>query len=450
MPLRFFTFKGINFLSMKKSYIPLALVYFLFNCCNISKNNEVEKLQGGLLLESDEYMQGIPLASVPLGGDLPATVDLSASLPPVGHQGQQQSCVAWTIAYALKSYQEKMELGEQMLFSPSFIYNQVNDGRNVPIYMHDALNMLSQQGTCTYNEMPYNENDWVSQPSTSAKTSAKKFRIDFWRRVNIKDVKEVKAQLNAGYPIAIGSYITTEFKMGGIQNRGNYTWRVAGNNSEGSHAMLVVGYDDSRSAFKLMNSWGKEWGNDGFFWMDYNLFTKMVNQGFVAKDGLTDIANTNPNTNPNPTTTIPTTTTPTNPNDFDQLDFRTTYVEHNVHNPYDPNNGVCMRLTGSINIPAAYGRTFQIAVHVYDQNTNQQVKSSIIPTYADVNGFTCGYTVLANLPYEGYKRKSWVIYIPYTAIGVPQGRTYLYAIPTLFVDNFGAAYGERVNFYVNK
>ncbi|MCK5684281.1 hypothetical protein KAJ27_09165, partial [bacterium] len=37
------------------------------------------------------------------------------------------------------------------------------------------------------------------------------------------------------------------------------------------HAMLVVGYDDYMQAFLIMNSWGKNWGKNGYCWVDYKL-----------------------------------------------------------------------------------------------------------------------------------------------------------------------------------
>ena len=88
----------------------------------------------------------------------------------------QQSCVAWAVAYALKSYQEKVESGQQSKFSPSFIYNQINNGQNAPTYITDALNVLSQQGVCPYDEMPYDANDWVTKPSQQATSDAKKIQ----------------------------------------------------------------------------------------------------------------------------------------------------------------------------------------------------------------------------------------------------------------------------------
>ena len=39
----------------------------------------------------------------------------------------------------------------------------------------------------------------------------------------------------------------------------------------GGHALCIVGYDDKLGggAFKIANSWGKNWGKSGFFWLRY-------------------------------------------------------------------------------------------------------------------------------------------------------------------------------------
>jgi len=40
----------------------------------------------------------------------------------------------------------------------------------------------------------------------------------------------------------------------------------------GGHAMCIVGYDDTKfgGAFEIVNSWGDDWGNNGFLWIKYN------------------------------------------------------------------------------------------------------------------------------------------------------------------------------------
>jgi hypothetical protein len=64
----------------------------------------------------------------------------------------------------------------------------------------------------------------------------------------------------------------------------------------GGHAMCVVGYDDKKygGAFLLMNSWGPEWGNNGFAWVRYGDFKYYVREAYgldpMAKTG--EAANT--------------------------------------------------------------------------------------------------------------------------------------------------------------
>jgi hypothetical protein len=437
--------------------LSLSLVA-LFNSCNNDKTNLPGKMKLGMLFESRDKLAGIPLASTPLGGaELPTSIDLSSKMPAVGNQGGQQSCVAWAIAYALKSYQENVELGEQLNFSPSYIYNQINGGQNVPTYVTDALRVLSDQGVCLLDEMPYQENDWTSKPSETAKESAKRFRIDYWRQVNTQDNKEVKAQLSAGLPVVIGASVSEEFIHDGLVDKAGYIWKEEGKPA-GGHAMLVTGYDDAKHAFRVMNSWGKEWGDNGFGWIDYELFPKVVMYGFVAKDAYTaketikkdyetkteqydqKYYDNNYNHELDPRD---------NPTAFDTLNFHAKDVVHNIPVEADPQVGPAMKISGTLIVPARLGKKFQVAVHIYDAQTGQQVKSLIYPEYADVNGFAAKATPEYDITENGF-RGTWWINIPYRSIDFPKGTSYFYAIPTLFVDNFGVGHGEKINFWVRK
>ena len=42
---------------------------------------------------------------------------------------------------------------------------------------------------------------------------------------------------------------------------------------EGMHAVVAVGYDDSKKTIKVLNSWGHHWGYDGYFYMPYGYIT---------------------------------------------------------------------------------------------------------------------------------------------------------------------------------
>ena len=41
----------------------------------------------------------------------------------------------------------------------------------------------------------------------------------------------------------------------------------------GGHAVVAVGYDDSKECFIVRNSWGTNWGDAGYFYMPYAYLT---------------------------------------------------------------------------------------------------------------------------------------------------------------------------------
>src|SRR5690606_36055162 len=122
---------------------------------------------------------------------LPVSVDLSKYFPRPGNQGNQASCVGWALGYALKSYQEKREFRDQGLesshvFSPSFIYNQLNTSWNCQggINIAEALALLDMQGILPLFEFPYSEHNCPRRATSAELQRASEWRITNWRRVN--------------------------------------------------------------------------------------------------------------------------------------------------------------------------------------------------------------------------------------------------------------------------
>ena len=319
----------------------------------------------------------------------------------------------------------------------------------------DGLNILSEQGVCLMDEMPYNEEEWTDKPSSEAKRSARRFRIDEWRRVNTMDIKEIKTHLAAGLPIIIGAMVTNEFVEKGYTNGADYIWKKNGE-SIGGHAMLVVGYDDDKNAFKLINSWGKNWGDEGYGWIDYELFPDVVMYGFVAKDGYTapevvaDIKKGNsPVEEPvkEEDEVIYAKNDNDNPTQVDAaIDFHQTNVLYNVTSPDKKHTGPAMKIEGTLDIPPRYGKTFYVLVTVYDKESKKPIKTKIYPEYSNIYNEVAGYTDAFQLDDERMKARWWV-HIPYSAFNLAPGKHDLYAIPTLFIDNFGVMNGEQIDFW---
>ncbi|HEY9843035.1 MAG TPA: C1 family peptidase [Candidatus Obscuribacterales bacterium] len=249
----------------------------------------------GLTFADPAQLRGIPLAELPYAGfELPLRVDLSEHMPQPGFQGRQNSCVAWVSAYAVKTYQEKLEqrytltrsgqMDLHKVFSPSFVYNQINQGRDGGATLIDALNLLSGRGALPLADMPYEIENFTRQPSTEQLRHARRYRIAYWRQVNVSDQQELKAHLLAGYPIMIGAMVDESL----YRLKPGTVWRRSAGKSLGGHALVLVGYDEGRQAFKLMNSWGPRWADQGFGWVAYRQLARVMREGYVAKDALND------------------------------------------------------------------------------------------------------------------------------------------------------------------
>ncbi|RPJ07165.1 MAG: hypothetical protein EHM28_08100 [Spirochaetaceae bacterium] len=218
--------------------------------------------------------------------ELAADVDLSPMLPAPGNQGMIGSCTAWTTAYACKSYQENAERGwgvadNKHIFSPSYIYNQINNGSDSGAALEDAVMVVIKSGCATLDSMPYTQ-DLRVQPSLAAKTEAANYKAVSFARVDATNPAAVKEKLNSGHPVLIGMMVYENFQTytGGVYSsiKGNLI---------GGHAMCVVGYDEGKHAFKIINSWSTAWGEGGYAWIHYDIFVKYVPVCLVLYDEVT-------------------------------------------------------------------------------------------------------------------------------------------------------------------
>ena len=270
---------------MRAFIIAILVLFYSFG-----SQAQTERKTGLIFLDREQYLS-IPPAPPPLQGPPPAAVDLTdyGYFPEPGDQGDQASCVAWTIAYALKSYQKNREFRLQHVqanfrFSPSFIYNQVKasscyGGSRIV----DALNVLESQGALTMEDFAYDEHDCSKTPTEAQIQRAWEYRIARWMRVNVQSLAEMKAQITRGFPVIIGMNVPNSF----LSWSGKGVYKYAPKASDpvaGGHAMLVVGYADQLKAFKVLNSWGPGWGDKGYAWIDYTTFQNLTGEGYVTID----------------------------------------------------------------------------------------------------------------------------------------------------------------------
>ncbi len=268
---------------MKK--IALILLILPAVCCSVTKADELHRL--GLIWKDPRVTApGHEIKVAGSKGTLPSSVDHSADMPPVGNQGGQGSCTAWATAYYHKSYQEWVEHSWSLadsnhLFSPSFVYNQINGGADNGSWFGDAFQVLCDMGSSSILLKPYNDGECISWPSETAYDSAIPYRCNEWFWFDLSDdlgVEGVKQCLADGNNVVIGLLVYANYDN--ISSYDN-TFCVADLSGDirGGHANCIVGYDDSlvthdgRGAFRVVNSWGANWGDQGYYWMSYQAAT---------------------------------------------------------------------------------------------------------------------------------------------------------------------------------
>ncbi|WP_194972658.1 C1 family peptidase [Aquiflexum lacus] len=424
---------------------------------------------GSILIEESEYA-GIAgnLPQTPVA-DLPYSIDLSEYLPPVGDQGNQNSCVAFAIAYGAQTYYAKKgkdiwtyinntgQLNYDNIFSPSFVYNQINRGVDEGSSYIEALNLLKDQGVCTWSSMPYFDNDFRSSPTQTAKEQAGNFKIERYFRLGERQdlLSDVKEQLANSHPVIASAISDINYLRGGYGNNPNnpYVWTTIGSfNPRMGHAILIVGYDDNRQAFKFLNSYGRRWGNDGFGWINYSIFNGVVKQAFTMKPSFTkpEMVNTIVKENRN---TL-------NSNDINiGLNLSVNFVQHMnsyTHPQILPQNRI-MTVSGLVSVPNNIGSSAQIIIYYYliDPSGRRTPLPGFLPGYSLQSGQAISSTPTISTTQE-IINLGWYSTIPYYAFprygsfSTP-ARTYIVeAEPALIVDNYPVRLGTSFQFTVTQ
>ena len=238
--------------------------------------------KGLILLPAKEY-ESLPAA--PRFRDfLPSSADLSAWLPGVGHQGTQSSCTAWATTYYMRSYYVNRDggnTGRSQSLSPAFVYNQLappGTGCSEGLYIRRALDFLKSRGAPPMESFPYAMSSCAAVPSQSVEQQAGNFRIRDWKRLDRGKLDDVKGEIAAGNPVVIGMLLPPSFEA----HKGSEVYDDI-TPSQDAHAMTVVGYDETRRAFRLINSWGVGWGDRGYVWVSYRAFQSDVLEAYAAR-----------------------------------------------------------------------------------------------------------------------------------------------------------------------
>jgi len=230
------------------------------------------------------------IRDIPMGLVLPAVIiplsfDFTKLMSPVRNQGREGTCVAFASVVGVKEFQDKKEYHKLIRLSPRFLYNLCKKFDGIPFkdgtYPRIAMKVLLNHGVCHESFWPYVAAK-KTRPRAGADKDAIKFKIKAYARIKFQ--VEMKRSLLVNGPFVAGVQVFNSWFAERIEGNGFVPMPKLKEKSVGGHAICIVGYDDKFKVFKFKNSWGANWGSNGYGYLPYAYMKKYCSDAWSATD----------------------------------------------------------------------------------------------------------------------------------------------------------------------
>lgn len=223
------------------------------------------------------------------GGKLPTRVDLRKWCSPVENQDQLNSCTA-NAGMGLIEYFEKKAYGSFINGSRLFLYkttrNLLQKKGDYGAYIRTTMMAMVLFGIVPEKYWKYNIKEFDSEPDSFCYSFAQNYQTAQYFRLDSNGVskeellKQLKINLAAKIPSMFGFTVYNSIAEA-EKNSGKIPFPSEFDKFEGGHAVVAVGYDDeisiinpvsnieTKGAILIRNSWGTEWGDEGYGWLPY-------------------------------------------------------------------------------------------------------------------------------------------------------------------------------------
>jgi C1A family cysteine protease len=138
--------------------------------------------------------------------------------------------------------------------------------------IRDGIKSVSHLGDCPEQDCPYDISKFAQRPSAKAYKEALKYKAVSYSRL-VPTLNQLQGCLASGYPFVFGFTVYESFESQEVANTGLVPMPASSEPVLGGHAVLAVGYDDAAQRFIVRNSWGRDWGQQGYFTMPYPYLT---------------------------------------------------------------------------------------------------------------------------------------------------------------------------------
>jgi hypothetical protein len=248
----------------------------IYNADSIAKTKYVD------LASIQSYLNSIgrrPNFKQVTGSSVTGFIFCLLNSPHVEDQGSYGDCVSFAIGYCQKTsldltwHDVAHDPGNR---SPFFIYNAIHFNKDD--CKDDGLNDVTACRYCKNYGVASKQVDDVYETCDSLPAA-------YWQSAatdKIKNFAKVSSSADArtlislGLPVSLGFNWFHDFTHAWNTNG---VWSTCNKPGNGGHQVCLIGYDDSKQAFLLQNSWGINGGTKeypGCMWVTYALVDQML------------------------------------------------------------------------------------------------------------------------------------------------------------------------------
>jgi C1A family cysteine protease len=183
---------------------------------------------------------------------------------PIKDQNGIGACMGHGTATAMElAY--RIAYGKLVQFSAWFVYATINGGQDRGATVGDAFESIRENGVCLDSSVPWKE--WRPSRAITPKTKAEAANYKAEHIYKMDTEADLATAVLCADPVAFGTMIGQGFdKLDGEGVPGS-------GGGQGGHAMTIFGgmkkLRSGRWAYRVVNSWKRDWGIDGCCWMTY-------------------------------------------------------------------------------------------------------------------------------------------------------------------------------------